>query len=139
MNDHAPVEREHAKYQRLLDFCRALPPTLSAVAHPCDESSLAGAVDAARLGLIAPILGGPHARSKAVADQHAIDNTGLPIIDRSWPHPMLPGCPARHSMSTAASTSWPERAGRRVLRSCIVRAAGARQFKLRQAAKGART
>ena len=37
-------------YQRLLDFCRALPPTLSAVAHPCDESSLAGAVDAARLG-----------------------------------------------------------------------------------------
>src|SRR6476646_2870810 len=56
------MERTHEKYQRLLDFCRALPPTPTAVAHPCDESSLRGAIDAARLGLIAPILVGPRAR-----------------------------------------------------------------------------
>ena len=42
------MERKHEKYQRLLDFCKALPPTPTAVAHPCDESSLRGAVDAAQ-------------------------------------------------------------------------------------------
>ena len=62
-----PMAREHTKYQHLLDVCKALPPTPTAVAHPCDESSLKGAVDAARMGLIAPILVGPRARIEAVA------------------------------------------------------------------------
>jgi phosphate acetyltransferase len=74
-------ERAHVKYQRLLDFCKALPPTPTAVAHPCDESSLRGAVDAAKLGLIAPILCGPKARIEAVAKQYDIDIAGLPIVD----------------------------------------------------------
>ena len=69
MNDTA--ERKHEKYQRLLDYCRSLPPTPTAVAHPCDESSLRGAVDAAKLGLIAPILVGPRARIEAIAAQYA--------------------------------------------------------------------
>ena len=51
--------RTHQKYQKLLDFCKELPPTKTAVAHPCDESSLRGAVDAANLKLINPILVGP--------------------------------------------------------------------------------
>ncbi len=42
------MAREHVKYQRLIDYCKALPPTPVAVAHPCDESSLRSAVDAAR-------------------------------------------------------------------------------------------
>src|SRR5512139_681437 len=74
-------QRAHEKYQRLIDFCQALPPTPTAVAHPCDESSLAGAVDAAKLGLIAPILVGPKARIEAVAREHGIDIAGLPIVD----------------------------------------------------------
>ena len=41
------MERKHEKYLRLLDFCKSLPPTPTAVVHPCDESSLRGAVDAA--------------------------------------------------------------------------------------------
>ncbi len=75
------MEREHVKYQRLLDFCKALPPTPTAVAHPCDESSLRGAVEAGQLGLIAPILVGPRARIEAVAKQFGIDIAGLPIVD----------------------------------------------------------
>ena len=75
------MERQHAKYQRLIDACKALAPTPTAVAHPCDESSLRGAVDAAKLGLIAPILVGPRARIEAVAKEFAIDITGLPIVD----------------------------------------------------------
>jgi phosphate acetyltransferase len=74
-------ERTHEKYQGLLDSCRSLPPTPTAVAHPCDQSSLEGAVDAARLGLISPILVGPRSRIEAVARQYAIDIAGLPIVD----------------------------------------------------------
>ena len=80
------MERTHEKYQRLIDFCKTLPPTPTAVAHPCDESSLRGAVDAAKIGLIAPILVGPRARIEAVAAQHAIDIAGLPIVDAEHSH-----------------------------------------------------
>jgi phosphate acetyltransferase len=80
------MARTHEKYQRLLDFCKTLPPTPTAVAHPCDENSLRGAVDAARLGLITPILVGPKARIEAVAKQHGIDIAGLPIVDAPYSH-----------------------------------------------------
>jgi len=75
------MERKHTKYQRLIDVCETLPPTPTAVAHPCDESSLRGAVDAAKLGLIAPILVGPRARIEAIAKEHGIDIAGLPLVD----------------------------------------------------------
>ena len=75
------MEHKHEKYQRLIDVCKTLPPTPTAVAHPCDESSLRGAVDAAKLGLIAPILVGPRARIEAVAKEFGIDIAGLPIVD----------------------------------------------------------
>ena len=78
------MEHAHEKYQRLLDFCKALPATPTAVAHPCDESSLRGAVDAARLRLIVPILVGPRARIEAVAKQHNIDLGGLAIVDAAY-------------------------------------------------------
>ena len=80
------MERQHVKYQRLIDACKTLPPTPTAVAHPCDESSLAGAVDAAKLGLIAPILVGPRARIEAVAKEHGIDIAGLQIVDAPHSH-----------------------------------------------------
>ena len=78
------MERKHEKYQRLLDFCKSLPPTPTAVAHPCDESSLRGAVEAAQLGLIAPILVGPRARIEALAKQHGIDLADIPIVDAPY-------------------------------------------------------
>jgi phosphate acetyltransferase len=77
-------QRAHKKYQRLIDFCKTLPPTPTAVAHPCDQSSLQAAVDAARLGLIAPILVGPRSRIEAVATQHDIDISPYPIVDAPY-------------------------------------------------------
>lgn len=74
----------HEKYQRLIDYCRALPPTPTAVAHPCDQSSLQGAAEAAKNGLIAPILVGPRERIEAVAREHDIDISGLEIIDTRY-------------------------------------------------------
>ena len=81
-----PERSRHEKYQRLIDFCKTLPPTPTAVAHPCDQSSLEGAVDAARMGLITPILVGPRARIEAVAKQFGIDLSGLPIVDAPFSH-----------------------------------------------------
>jgi phosphate acetyltransferase len=78
------ARRPHEKYQRLLDFCKGLPPTPTAVAHPCDDSSLRGAVEAARMGLIAPLLVGPRARIEAVARQGDIGIGELPIVDAPY-------------------------------------------------------
>jgi len=78
------AERMHEKYQRLLDFCKTLPPTPTAVVHPCDESSLRGAAEAAQLGLIAPILVGPKARIEATAEQFGIDLDSYPIVDAAY-------------------------------------------------------
>ncbi|MDE1145872.1 MAG: phosphate acetyltransferase [Azospirillaceae bacterium] len=71
----------HKKYQRLIAAAHQAGPTLAAVAHPCDLSSLEGAVDAARLGLITPILVGPKDRIQAVAAQSSLDISGLEIVD----------------------------------------------------------
>jgi phosphate acetyltransferase len=76
----------HEKYQRLIDAAKALPPVATAVAHPCDESSLSGAVDAAKLRLIRPILVGPKAKIQAVAKQLKLDITGYELVDVPHSH-----------------------------------------------------
>jgi phosphate acetyltransferase len=78
------MEQKHEKYERLIDYCKELPPTPTAVAHPCDKSSLEGAVEAARMGLIAPILVGPRERIETVARENGIDIAGLPIVDAPY-------------------------------------------------------
>ena len=78
------MEAKHAKYQRLIDYCKSLPPMPTAVVHPCDQSSLEGAVEAARMGLIAPILVGPRARIESVAAQYGIAIADYPIVDAPY-------------------------------------------------------
>ena len=55
------------KYERLLERCRSLAAVPTAVAHPCEESALAGAVEAGQKGLIEPIPVGPAAKIQEVA------------------------------------------------------------------------
>lgn len=55
------------------------PPVPCGVVHPCDEASLAGAMAAARRGLIVPWLIGPEARIRAVAAELGLDLTGVRI------------------------------------------------------------
>jgi phosphate acetyltransferase len=80
------TQHDQSRFQSLIEHCRALPPVSVAVAHPCDETSLSGAVDAARLGLITPILVGPVDRIKAVAQEHNIDISGLEVEDAAFSH-----------------------------------------------------
>jgi phosphate acetyltransferase len=76
----------HEKYQRLIDAAKAAGPVSTAVAHPCDEVSLKGAVEAARLHLINPILVGPAERIRRVAAEHKIDVSSLRIVDALHSH-----------------------------------------------------
>jgi len=78
------VATKNVRYKKLMARCKALPPTPTAVAHPCDESSLRGAVDAARAGLIAPILVGPAARIKAVAAKARLNISAYPIVEAAF-------------------------------------------------------
>ena len=73
--------RKPRKYDQLIESCRALPPMCTAVAHPCDESSLSAAIDATRLGLIAPILVGPQARIHGAAKAAGLNLGDIEIVD----------------------------------------------------------
>jgi len=78
------MDNKHEKYQRLIDHCRTLAPLPTAVVHPCDAGSLAGAVEAAQMGLIAPILCGPAVRIRAVAQEYGIPIGDYPIVDAPY-------------------------------------------------------
>jgi phosphotransacetylase len=74
------------KYEQLLERCRSLDPIPTAVAHPCESSALAGAIDAGREGLIAPILVGPAAKIEAVASAARIPLGSARIVDVPHSH-----------------------------------------------------
>jgi phosphate acetyltransferase len=58
----------------------------TAVAHPCDEVSLLGAVEAARLKLIIPILVGPAARVRDTAARSGLDIGAFECVDAAHSH-----------------------------------------------------
>jgi phosphate acetyltransferase len=77
----AVEHRPGAKYERLIAAAKAIPPAITIVAHPCDESSLRGTRDAADAGIIRPILVGPRDKISAAASRHNIDISGFELID----------------------------------------------------------
>ncbi|WP_432377715.1 phosphate acetyltransferase [Duganella sp. P38] len=80
------MERSHPHYDRLIAAARHAGPATVAVAHPCDRSALEGALDAARMGLIKPILVGPVERIRQEADAARLDISALPIVDTEHSH-----------------------------------------------------
>src|SRR5262245_61444023 len=74
------------KYEALLERCRSLEPVPTAVAHPCEASALAGAVEAGQKKLIAPILVGPKAKIEEIAKSEKLDLGRLEIIDAPHSH-----------------------------------------------------
>ncbi len=96
----ASTSRRHEKYERLVEHARAIPPMPTAVAHPCDEASLAAAVEAAEANIIVPTLVGPEHKIRAAAEASRLDIRGLEIV------------PAEHSHAAAAKAVELVRAGR---------------------------
>jgi phosphate acetyltransferase len=71
----------HEKYERLVKAAQAQGMIKVAVAHPCDDVSLEGAVEAARLRLIEPILVGPEERVRGIAEHAGLDISAMEIVN----------------------------------------------------------
>src|SRR3984893_18740496 len=76
-----PVAPAQSKYERLIQKAKEVPAATTVVVHPCDESSLRGAVEAAEAGIIIPILVGPQAKIAAVGREHSLDIERYSIVD----------------------------------------------------------
>jgi phosphate acetyltransferase len=85
----APVRIDpnpHRKLHVLIAAAQKHAPAKTAVAHPCDSSSLEGVMEAASLGLIDPILVGPEARIRAVASEAKLDLGQTQIVEAEHSH-----------------------------------------------------
>jgi phosphate acetyltransferase len=70
-----------SKYDRLITATRSINPVPTVVVHPCDETSLRGALDSAEAGIIRPILVGPETRIRSTASTYGLDIAGIEIVE----------------------------------------------------------
>jgi phosphate acetyltransferase len=80
------IADKYARLQALVARARGLPPVDMAVVHPCDKESLKGALLAAEAGLIDPILIGPEARIRAIAEENGFDLKAHRIVNVKHSH-----------------------------------------------------
>ena len=76
--------REH-RLEGLIERCKDLKPMLTGVVHPCSADALAGAVEAATAGLILPVLFGPEAEIRQIADRGHLDIAKYQIVATDSP------------------------------------------------------
>lgn len=69
-----------SQLDRLLALAAEREPVRTAVVHACDAVSLAGALEAARMRLIEPVLVGPAGKIKGAAAAAGEDLTGIPLV-----------------------------------------------------------
>src|SRR5689334_16665763 len=69
------------KYDKLIAATKAIPPVPTIVVHPCDETSLRGAIDSAQAGIIQPILVGPASRIRDTASKFGLDVSDFETVD----------------------------------------------------------
>jgi phosphate acetyltransferase len=81
-----PVNTTHPYYDHLIAAAREQGPVTVAVAHACDRYAIEAALDAARIGLIVPLLVGPVARIHAAADAAGLDLGALTLVDTEHSH-----------------------------------------------------
>jgi phosphate acetyltransferase len=86
MPDATTAPRRHEKYDRLIAVAGKHPAMATAVAHPCDAVSLESAVEAARLGLLKPILVGPPARIHDIAARASLDIGAFEMVASHHSH-----------------------------------------------------
>ena len=70
-----------SKYDRLIAEAKRSAAAKAIVVHPCDETSLRGAVEAAAMGLISATLVGPAAKINNVAREHNLDIGKCELVD----------------------------------------------------------
>ena len=90
---------QHEKYERLIAATKGMPALPTAVAHPCDETSLRGALEAADAGMIVPILVGPQEKIRNLAKSLGLDIKDVEIVD--VPHSQAAAAKAVELVRTA--------------------------------------
>lgn len=75
-----------ARYHELIEATHDISPIRVAVVHPCDELSLAGALEAKNQGLIEPVLIGPQVKIVAAAEAAERSLEGIELIDVPHSH-----------------------------------------------------
>ena len=70
-----------SKYDRLLARAKTVNPGSTLVVHPCDESSMRAAIEAADAGIIAPTFVGPAEKINSVARQNKFDISRFAVVD----------------------------------------------------------
>ena len=80
------VLRHNDVFARLLKRCQGMPAVHCAVVHPCDHDSLLGPLEAARRGLIVPVLVGPEAKILSAAQAAGADLSGIRIVPTEHSH-----------------------------------------------------
>jgi phosphate acetyltransferase len=83
---HIQLFDPEARLQALLDKAADLEAVRCAVVHPCDAESITGALDAARAGLIIPVLVGPIEKIRAIAAQANCDISGIELVNAPHSH-----------------------------------------------------
>ena len=79
-------EPRRTYYQQIINKKDNLKPLITAVVHPVDKNSLEGAIEAAKEGLIIPILVGPEARIRAIAKAEGYDISAYEIVSTEHSH-----------------------------------------------------
>ncbi|MCK0511594.1 bifunctional enoyl-CoA hydratase/phosphate acetyltransferase [Aromatoleum buckelii] len=80
------ISDRELRYGHLLSITAGRAPIPIAVAHPCDAESLRGPLQAAAAGLVLPVLVGPEAKIRAVAEQEGLDLKGFRIVNVPHSH-----------------------------------------------------
>lgn len=73
-------------FAQLIKSCVGCDPVPCAIAHPCDRDSLTGAIEAARRGLITPVLVGPEDKIRKAAEEAKIDLSTYRIVSTEHSH-----------------------------------------------------
>lgn len=76
----------HDRFRELMARAAFGSSIATAIVHPCDDESLGAAIDAARAGLIVPILVGPATKIRAAAQHAGLDISGYRIVDTPHSH-----------------------------------------------------
>ena len=80
------ILRHNDAFTHLLKRCEGIEPVTCAVVHPCEREALLGALEAARRKLIVPVLVGPEAKIRAIAEAEKVDISAYRIVDAEHSH-----------------------------------------------------
>ena len=77
---------DHRRFRQLLAQVKGRPAIPTAIVHPCDDSAIVAAIEAANAGLIEPILVGPATRIMAAAKHAGLDIAPYRLVDMPHSH-----------------------------------------------------